>query len=75
VSINAYSLDLGKKIVEVRQQRTPTSEFARTIGVVNLSVKRYAAAAREDCSLAPKKRPGSRPKMDEAALRLLKADL
>jgi transposase len=39
------------------------------------TVKRYAAAAREGRSLAPKKRPGSKPKMDEAAVRLLEADL
>ena len=39
------------------------------------SVKRYAATAREGRSLVPKKRPGSKPKMDEAAVRLLEADL
>jgi transposase len=39
------------------------------------SVKRYVAAYRQGRSLAPKKRPGSRPKMDEGARRLLEADL
>jgi transposase len=40
------------------------------------SVKRYAnKMADEGRSLAPKKRPGSRPKLDESARRLLEADL
>ena len=75
VGMNAYSLDLRKKIVEAKQRGTPTSEVARTFGVGVSTVKRYAAAAREGRSLAPKKRPGSKPKMDEAAVRLLEADL
>lgn len=39
------------------------------------SVKRYAKLAEQGRPLAPKKRPGSRPKMDESARRLLEADL
>ena len=39
------------------------------------SVKRYAKLAEEGRSLAPKKRPGSKPKMDERARRLLDADM
>ncbi len=73
--MNAYSLDLRKKIVEAKQRGAPTSEVARTFGVGVSSVKRYAATAREGRSLAPKKRPGSKPKMDEAAVRLLETDL
>ena len=73
--MNAYSLDLRKKIVEAKQRGAPTSEVARTFGVGASTVKRYAATAREGRSLAPKKRPGSKPKMDEAAVRLLEADL
>ena len=73
--MNAYSLDLRKKIVEAKQRGAPTSEVARTFGVGVSTVKRYAATARDGRSLAPKKRPGSKPKMDEAALRLLEADL
>jgi transposase len=75
VGMNAYSLDLRKKIVEARQRGMPTSEVAKTFGVGVSSVKRYAATAREGRSLLPKKRPGSKPKMDEAAVRLLEADL
>jgi transposase len=39
------------------------------------SVKRYVTTYREGRSLAPKKRPGSKPKLDEGARKLLKADL
>ena len=73
--MNAYSPDLRKKVVEAKQRGTPTSEVARSFGVGVSTIKRYAAKAREGRSLDPKKRPGSRPKMDEAARRLLKADL
>ena len=73
--MNAYSLDLRKKIIEAKEGGTPTAEVAKTFGVGAPTVKRYAAAAREGRSLAPKKRPGSKPKMDERARRLLEADL
>lgn len=75
--MKAYSLDLRKKIVEAKQRGTPTVEVARFVGLGVSTVKRYAAAAREGRSLAlaPKKRLGSKPKMDEAAARLLEADL
>jgi transposase len=72
---NAYSLDLRKKIVEAKERGTPTAEVAKTFGVGLSTVKRYAAAAREGRSLAPKKRPGSKPKLNEAARKLLEADL
>jgi transposase len=39
------------------------------------SVKRYAAARREGRPLAPKKHPGSKPKLDERARKLLEADV
>jgi transposase len=73
--MDAYSLDLRKKIVEAKERGMPTVEVAQTFGVGASTVKRYAAAAREGSSLAPKKRPGSRPKLDEGARRLLEADL
>ena len=73
--MNAYSLDLRKKIVEAKERGTPTAEVAKTCGVGLSTVKRYAAAAREGKPLAPKKRPGSKPKLDEAARKLLEADL
>jgi transposase len=73
--MNAYSEDLRKKIVEAAERGTPKTEVARAFGVGVSSVKRYVATSREGRSLAPKKRPGSRPKLDEGARRLLEADL
>ena len=73
--MDAYSLDLRKKIVDARQRGLPTAEVARTFGVGASTVKRYAAAAREGKSLAPKNRPGSKPKMDGAARGLLEQDM
>ncbi len=73
--MDAYSEDPRKKIVEAKQRGTPTFEVARAFGVGVSSVKRYAAAAREGGSLAPKRRPGSKPKLGEAARKLLEADL
>jgi transposase len=73
--MNPYSEDLRKKIVEALRRGTAMSEAARSFGVSRSSVKRYAKLAEEGRSLAPKKRPGSRPKMDESARRLLEADL
>jgi transposase len=51
------------------------SQAARTFSVSLSSVKRYAKLAEEGRSLAPKKRPGSKPKLDERAIKLLEADL
>jgi transposase len=74
--MNAYSEDLRKKkILEALGRGTTKSEAARAFGVSRSSVKRYAKLAQEGYPLAPKKRPGSEPKMDEAARRLLEADL
>ena len=69
--MNAYSEDLRKKIVEAVERGMLKIEAARTFGVGISSVKRYVATAEAGRSLAPKKRPGSNPKLDEAAQRLL----
>jgi transposase len=73
--MNAYSEDLRKKIVQALRRGMTKSEAARTFGVSRSSVKRYAKLAEEGRSLVPKKRPGSKPKMDERATKLLEADL
>jgi transposase len=73
--MDAYSLDLRMKIVEAKERGMPTAEVAQTFGVGASTVKRYAAAAREGKPLAPKKRPGSKPKLDDGARKLLEADL
>jgi transposase len=73
--MNAYSEDLRRKIVQAIEGGMGKSEAARTFGVSLSSVKRYAKIADEGRSLAPKKRPGSKPKLDESARRFLEADL
>ena len=73
--MNPYSEDLRKKIVEALSRGTPKTEAARSFGVSRSSVKRYAKLAEEGRSLAPKKRPGSKPKLDGSARKLLGADL
>ena len=64
--MNAYSEDLRKKIIEALRRGATKSEAARAFGVSRSSVKRYAKLVEEGRHLAPRKRPGSRPKMDES---------
>src|SRR3569623_315195 len=71
----AYSEGLRKKIIEALGRGATKSEAARAFGVSRSSVKRYAKLAQEGRPLAPKKRPGSKPKMDETARRILEAHM
>lgn len=73
--MNAYSEDLRKKIIEALGRGMGKSEAARTFSVSLSSVKRYARMAEEGRSLAPRKRPGSKPKLDERAQKLLAEDI
>jgi len=73
--MDAYSLDLRKKIVDAKGRGVSTVEVAKTFGVGVSTVQRYAAAAREGRSLAPKRHPGSKSKLDGRARRLLEADV
>ena len=73
--MNAYSEDLRKKIVDALRRGATKTEAARSFGVSRSSLKRYAKLAEQGLPLAPKKRPGSKPKIDEAARRLLEADV
>jgi transposase len=74
--MNAHSQDPGEKIVEaVFGQAMGKSEVARAFGVSLSLVKRYVEIASEGRSPAPKKRPGSKPKLGERARWLLSADL
>ncbi len=73
--MNAYFEDLHRKIVEAFRRGTGKSEAARAFGVSLSSAKCYARMAGEGTSLAPKKRPGSRPKIGEDTRGLLEADL
>ena len=73
--MKAYSEDLRKKILQAVDRGMPKSEAAKTFGVSRSSVKRYAAARREGRALTPKKHPGSKPKLDERARKILEADV
>jgi transposase len=73
--MNAYSEDLREKIVEALRRGMGKSQADRTFCVSLSSVKRYAKLAEEGHSLAPKKRPGSKPKLDQRASKLLEEDL
>jgi transposase len=71
--MKAYSEDLRKKILQAVDRGMTKSEAAKTFGVSRSSVKRYAAARREGRPLTPKKHPGSKPKLDERARKILEA--
>ncbi len=73
--MNGYSEDLRRRIVSAVQRGMPKSQAARTYEVSLSSVKRYANKAARGGPLAPKRSPGSLPKLDEKAGRLLAADL
>jgi len=73
--MKAYSIDLRTKIVESVQKGVSKSETARRFGVNRSTVGRYLKRLDEDGSLAPKKAPGSRPKLGGSAMRLLEEDL
>ena len=74
--MNAYSEDLRTKIVEALGRGMGKSQAARTFSVGLSSVKRYAKLAQAGRPLAPKKRPGSKPKIDErASKKLLEQDV
>ncbi len=51
------------------------AQAARTFSVSLSSVKRYVNKAQQGESLAPKKRPGSAPKLDEKARKLIENHL
>jgi transposase len=73
--MNAYSEDLREKIIEALGRGMGKSEAARTFSVSLSSVKRYAKLAEEGRPLAPKKRPGSKPKLEERSSKLLEEDI
>ena len=73
--MSGYSEDLRRRIVSAVEGGMSKAQAARTFCVSLSSVKRYASKADRGESLAPKKRPGSAPKLDEKAMKLLKEDL
>jgi len=73
--MKAYSLDLRTKIVESVKKGVSKSETARRFGVNRSTVRRYLKRLDENGSLAPKKAPGSRSKLEGSAMRLLEQDI
>ena len=74
--MKAYSIDLRTKIVESVRRSVSISETARRFGVNRSTVGRYLKRLdEENGSLALKKAPGSRSKLDEGAMRLLEEDI
>ena len=73
--MKSYSEDLRKKIVAAVERGMSKSETARFFGVSLSSVKRYVGMAGSGESLAPKKRPGRAPKVDQSTKRLLNEDM
>lgn len=70
-----YSEDLRRRIVSSVEGGMSKAQAARTFSVSLSSVKRYADKASRGESLAPKKSPGSTPKLDDRAIKLLEEDL
>ena len=73
--MKAYSVDLRTKVVDSVRSGISKSETARGFGIDRSTDKRYVKRLDESGSLAPKRRPGKRPKLDQRAMRLLKEDL
>jgi transposase len=73
--MSAYSEDLRRRIVSSVEGGMSKAQAARTFSVSLSSVKRYVEKAHRGESLAPKKRPGSAPKLDPKAVKLLEEDL
>jgi transposase len=65
--MNGYSEDLRRRVVSAVEGGMSKSQAARTFSVSLSSVKRYVNKAEWGESLAPKKSPGSLPKLDEKA--------
>ena len=73
--MKAYSIDLRTKIVESVSRGVSTSETARRFGINRSTVARYLKQLDEEGSLIPRKAPGSPPKLDGSAMRLLEEDI
>jgi transposase len=73
--MSAYSEDLRRRVVSAVRGGMSKAQAARTFSVSLSSVKRYVQKATRGESLTPKRRPGSAPKLEEKAMRLLEEDL
>ncbi len=68
-------MDLRKKIVESVKKGVSKSQTAQRLVVDRATVKRYCKRLDECGTLAPSKRSGKRPKLDERAMKLLEKGL
>jgi transposase len=73
--MKAYSIDLRKKMVDSVSKGIAKSETARRFRVNRSTIGRYLKRLDENGSLGPKKAPGSPPKLDGSAMRLLEEDV
>jgi transposase len=73
--MSGYSEDLRQRIVSAVGGGMSKAQAAQTFSVSLSSVKRYVNKAHRGESLAPKQRPGSLPKLDDKAIKLLEEDL
>jgi transposase len=73
--MKSYSEDLRHKIVAAVERGMPKTQAARLFDVSLSSVKRYSRMACQGDSLAPKRRPGRAPKVDEKTKKLLNEDM
>ncbi len=73
--MQAYSLDLRRKIINAVGRGETKTEVARTFDVSRSSVKRYVKMDLQTGSLEPSKPPGSSPKINDPAQKLLQIDL
>jgi transposase len=73
--MSGYSVDLRRRIVSAVESGMSKAQAARTFSVSLSSVKRFVDKAEKGESLAPKKRPGSSPKLDEKTRKLLEEDI
>jgi transposase len=73
--MSGYSVDLRRRIVSAVESGMSKAQAVRTFSVSLSSGKRYVDKAKRGESLAPKKRPGSLPRLDEKARKLLEDDL
>src|SRR3954468_5845862 len=73
--MNVYSEELRRRVVSGVERGMSNSQAARTFSVSLSSLKPYLNKADRGESLAPKKSPGSAPKLDEKASKLLEDEL
>ena len=65
--MDAYSLDLRKRVLAACDAGQPTKKVAQQFDVSPAWVRRLKQRRREDGSIEPRPIPGARPKLDQAA--------